>query len=311
MTDRQAHGRGPAPTPAPGEGQGRTALVTGASSGIGAQYARRLAEDGSDLVLVARRSDRLTDLADELHSRTGAQVQSLAADLAVPEDLARIAERAAADDVDLLVNNAGINGYGPFAEVDPALQTKVLALNVTAPTVLTRAAVPGMLARGRGAIVNVASMLAFAGSLPPEPLPVRSVYAGTKGYLVTFTRTLAAELAAGAGGASDGEYGPALRVQVLCPGKTGTEFHLTAGDEPVGGREHLVDSAEAMSAADVVTASLAALRTGEVVCVPALADPTAVERLAEAEAEVRGSPGDSGGGALADRYRFAPTDTGT
>src|SRR4051794_37256566 len=118
-----------------------TAIVTGASAGIGAVFARRLAERGHDLVLVARRTERLDDLAREL----GVRVEALGADLARPDDLARVAERAAADDVDLLVNNAGINGYGPFAEIDPAVLTGVLAVNVTAPAVLARAAIAGML----------------------------------------------------------------------------------------------------------------------------------------------------------------------
>lgn len=116
------------------------------------------------------------------------------------------------------MNNAGINGYGPFAETDAALLERVMAVNVVALTRLARAAVPGMPARGRGTVVNVASTPAFAGSLPPCPLPVRAVYGGTKGYVVTFGRTLAAELG-----------GTPVRVQVLCPGLTATEFHLTQG----------------------------------------------------------------------------------
>src|SRR4051794_12967252 len=123
-----------------------TAIVTGASAGIGAVFARRLAERGDDLVLVARRTDRLEALANGL----GVRVEVLAADVADPGDLARVAKRAAGDDVTLLVNNAGINGYGPFHEVDPAVLAGVLAVNVTAPTVLARAALPGMLARGAG-----------------------------------------------------------------------------------------------------------------------------------------------------------------
>lgn len=275
----------------PGPG---TALVTGASSGIGVAYASRLADEGWDLVLVARRSDRLASLAGRLRDRSGVEVEALTADLARPADLARVTERVARDDVGLLLNNAGINGYGPFAEVAPELLAKVIAVNVTAPTVLARAAAPGMFARGRGAIVNVASTLAFAGSLPPDGLPIRAVYAGTKGYMVTFTRTLAAE------------WDGALTVQVLCPGLTATEFHLTAGEQPVPGGEPRVHDSGGMPAEDVVTASLAALRSGEVVCVPGLDDPSAVDRLVEAEFGVRGS----GGTELADRYRQAGRQAG-
>ncbi|MER5860998.1 SDR family oxidoreductase [Streptomyces sp900105245] len=272
-----------------------TALVTGASSGIGAEYARQLAERGWDLALVARRAERLAALADRLREHTGAAVETLVADLARPADLARVEARAAADDVTLLVNNAGINGYGPFAEADPALLTKVLHVNVVVPTVLARAAVPGMLTRGRGTVVNVASLLAFAGDLPPGPLPHRAVYAGTKGFLVTFTRTLAAELA-----------GTPLHVQVVCPGLTATEFHLTSGDAPVPGEERVHDDG-GMAASDVVTASLAALDSGEAVCVPGLREAEAVGRLAAAELALREGSGRS----LAPRYRtVASSDIG-
>ncbi|WP_320777290.1 SDR family oxidoreductase [Streptomyces sp. CRN 30] len=265
-----------------------TAVVTGASSGIGAEYAGRLAARGFGLVLVARRAERLAALAERLRDSTGAAVETLVADLARTADVARVAERVAAPDVSLLVNNAGINGYGPFTEADPTLLAKVVDVNVVAPTALARAALPGMVARGRGAVVNVASLLAFAGSLPPGPLPHRAVYAGTKGYMVTFTRTLAAELA-----------GTPVRVQVVCPGLTATEFHLSAGDSPVEGERQRVHDEGGMPAADVVTASLAALDTGEVLCVPGLADAGAVDGLAAAELGLRAGPGAS----VAERYR--------
>lgn len=264
-----------------------TALVTGASSGIGWEYATRLAGRGRNLVLVARRAERLEVLARDLRADGVTGVETLVADLADPDDLARVAERVSGDDVDLLVNNAGINGYGPFAEADATLLDRVLRVNVVALTALTRAAVPGMLARGRGAVINVASLLAFAGDLPPDPLPRRAVYAGTKGYAVTFTRTLAAELA-----------GTPVRLQVVCPGLTATEFHLGAGATPVSGERRTHDEG-GMPPEDVVTASLAALETGEVVCVPGLTDPDAVSQLASAELEVRRGSG----GRAAERYR--------
>ncbi|MFJ7149143.1 SDR family NAD(P)-dependent oxidoreductase [Streptomyces sp. NPDC100445] len=266
-----------------------TALVTGASSGIGAEYAGRLAERGRNLVLVARRAERLDALARRLREDRRVEVEPLVADMSRPADLARVAERAAGEDVDLLVNNAGINGYGLFAEVDPGLLGKVLEVNVVAPTVLARAVVPGMVRRGRGAVVNVASLLAFAGDLPPGPLPRRAVYGGTKGYVVTFTRTLAAELA-----------GTGVRVQVVCPGLTATEFHLGTGEEPVAGAARVHDDG-GMPAADVVTASLAALEDGEVVCVPGLSDAGAVARLSAAELGLR----EGSGARAAARYRTA------
>ena len=199
-----------------------TAVVTGASAGIGADYARQLAADGYDLVLVARRAERLERFRTELRATTGVSVESLVADLGRPDDLSRVIFRAAAEDVSLLVNNAGISGYARLHEADPAVLHAVLQLNVVAPTVLTRAALPGMLRRGSGAIINVASLLAFAGALPPGPLPERATYGGSKGYLVTFTRTLAAEVA-----------DTGVRVQVVCPGYTATEFHLTRTADPV------------------------------------------------------------------------------
>jgi uncharacterized protein len=259
----------------PIDGARMRAVITGASSGIGAAYARRLAGAGWDLTLVARRAHRLTALADSLGSAHGRDVRTLSADLGDPADLERVAAEVAGDDVGLLVNNAGINGYGPFTELDPDLAHQVLAVNVIAPTTLSRAALPGMLARGHGAVVNVSSLLAFAGALPPGPLPYRATYAGTKGYLVTFSRTLAAEL-----GDSP------VRVQVVCPGLTATEFHFTTGAESVPGERERV-GARGMNAEDVVTASMAGLERGEVVCVPGLSEPEAVTRLAEAELDLR------------------------
>jgi short-subunit dehydrogenase len=266
-----------------------TAVVTGASSGIGASYARRLAAGGHDLVLVARRAQRLEQLADELGRAGAGAVELLPADLADAAGREPVLDRLRRDDVTLLVNNAGINGYGPFEEAEPAVLAQVLELNVAAPTLLARAAIPGMRARGRGGVINVASLLAFAGALPPGPLPHRAVYAGTKGFMVTFTRTLAAELA-----------GTGVEVQVVCPGYTATEFHRAQGLEPVAedAPERISVAAPAMAAEDVVGASVAALGTGEVVCVPGLADPAAVERLLEAEAGIRSGSGP----ALAARY---------
>lgn len=265
-----------------------TALITGASSGIGAEYASRLAGRGWNLVLVARRRDRLTDLGQQLRERDAVRVEELVADLSEPVDLPRVAERAAGEDVDLLINNAGINGYGPFAETDAELLNKVVGVNVTAVTSLARAALPGMLRRERGTVINVASLLAFSGDVPPNPLPQRAVYGASKAYEVAFTRILAAEL-----------DGSPVRAQVVCPGLTATEFHLTQGDEPVAERAPQVHDDGGMPAPDVVTASLSAFDAGETVCIPGLAEPEAVRRLAEAEAALRTASGSP----LAERYR--------
>lgn len=227
------------------EGGGARAVVTGASSGVGPAYARRLAALGWNLTLVARRGGRLTVLAGELRAAGGGDVRAVTADLARPDDMARVGRHVASDDVALLVHNAGAGGHGPIPVADPALARRVLAVNVVAPTALTRAALPGMLVRERGAMVNVMPRPAFAGALPPRP----ATNAGATGYLMTFTRTLAA-------GLGDDAH---VRVQVLCPGPAAAESRVTAA-----------------AWEDVVTASLAGLARGEVVCVPGPSEPTAV-----------------------------------
>jgi hypothetical protein len=251
-----------------------TALITGASAGIGAVYARRLAERGYDLVLVARREDRLRGLASELEAAHSIRVEALKADLTVDADLQRVAQRAAGEDLTLLINNAGIGGYGPFEQVDPLLLEQLVRLHILGPMLATRSALPGMLARGRGGVINVASLLAFSGSLPPNPLPHRATYAGAKAFLVQFTRTLAGEL-----------RGRPVRVQVCCPGMTETEFN--------GGYKG------AMKPEDVVTASLVALERGETVCVPGLEAADALVALEQAEAGMRAGAKTT----LAARYR--------
>jgi hypothetical protein len=266
-----------------------TGVVTGASSGIGEQYARALAARGHDLVLVARRRERLTALADELREGHDVAVEVLVADLANRADIDSVGRRVAADDVVLLVNNAGLSGYGPTSEADPDVLAQVVELNALAPTLLTRAALRGMLARDDGAIINVASLLAFSGALPPDPLPWRATYAGTKAHVVAFTRVLAAEL-------GDDTH---VRLQVCCPGYTQSEFHITSGAEPVADGAAPEEDPRAMPAEDVVRASLRALELGEVVCVPGLDDPGALAALAAAEAALRAGSRR----ALASRYR--------
>ncbi|NYI04795.1 SDR family NAD(P)-dependent oxidoreductase [Allostreptomyces psammosilenae] len=266
-----------------------TALVTGASGGIGEVYADRLAGRGHDLVLVARDAGRLREVAGRVRERASVTVEVLPADLSDRAGVAAVAERAGAEDVELLVNNAGINGYGPFTEVSPLVLEQVLVVNALAPTLLARAAVPGMVARRRGAVINVASLLAFSSAVPPDPLPHRAAYVGTKSYLVALTRTLAAELA-----------GSGVALQVCCPGLTATDFHRVQG-VPVGrpGTAAYRAGPRGMDPADVVTASLAALDSGEVVCVPGLDETVTLTELEQSEARIRGASGP----VLADRYR--------
>lgn len=259
------------------------ALVTGASAGIGDAYAREAARRGYDIVAVARRAERLDALVHELRAEHGVHAEAIVADLSDGEGI-RFVEQAigATGRLELLVNNAGFAGYMPFIELHPDTAEELIGVHVLATTRLTRAALPGMIERGSGVIVNVASMLAFAASIPPDPLPSRATYAGAKAYEVAFTRTLAHELA-----------GTGVAVQVLCPGVVRTEFHEVAGIDPARLNR------PRMEPDDVVRASLTSLELGEVVCSPGLDDTALLEALAEAERALFQS-GTLGG--LAPRY---------
>ena len=167
------------------------AFVTGASSGIGAAFAERLARDRYNLVIIARRRERLEALAQRLQQSQHVSVEVLAADLTQPDQLRAVEKRVAEDAaLELLVNNAGFGGYMPFVTLDPNRAEELIRLQVLAVTRLTRAALPGMVARGHGTIVNVSSRLAFSAPLPSPPLPKRAVYAATKAFINTFTQIL-------------------------------------------------------------------------------------------------------------------------
>src|SRR5262245_12763123 len=167
------------------------ALVTGASSGIGAAFAERLAHDHYDLIIVARRRERLETLAQRLQQKHSITVEALAADLTQPGDLQAVEQRIVADPaLELLINNAGFGGYMSFAGLDPDRAEELIRLQVVAVTRLTRAALPGMIKRSRGAIINVSSRLALSASLSSPPLPKRAVYAATKAYINTFSQIL-------------------------------------------------------------------------------------------------------------------------
>jgi uncharacterized protein len=189
------------------------ALVTGASSGIGETFARRLAARGTDLVLVARRADRMEALAARLRP-AGRRVEVVPLDLARPDADARLAEelaRRAVPEVGWLVNNAGFGYRGAVAEHDPARQAAMIQVNVAAVAALTRRFLPAMLARGAGVIVNVASTASF------QPVPYFAAYAATKAFVRSFSEALAEEVA-----------GQGVRVVCLCPGPTETEFFEAA-----------------------------------------------------------------------------------
>lgn len=227
-----------------------TAVITGASSGIGAVYADRLAGQGYDLVLVARRADRLQEVADRLAYAYGRKVETIVADLSVDTDLRRVEQVVSADDsVTLLINNAGMGGLETIADADADAAERMIKVNVVALTRLTRAVLPGLLKRNRGAIINIASVVAYG-------IAVGGIYSGTKAYVVNFTEALQKEVA-----------GTNVKVQSVVPGPIRTEFWDVSGISL-----DRINQDWVMSADDLVDAALAGLALGETVTVPGLAD---------------------------------------
>lgn len=227
-----------------------TALITGASSGLGAEYARQLAGQGYNLILTARRADRLTTLAELLGAEYDVEVETLAADLSLDEGMTAVEQRiASCETLGLLVNNAGFGGERRFAETDPALQIRMLRLHIEAAVRLSRAAVPGMVARHKGAIINVSSVAGFLAG------PFNVLYHTTKAFLIDFSRSLQYSL-----------RDSGVRVQACCPGFTHTEFH----DELKYFDKSRFPKFMWMDAAPVVAESLRALKGRKVVVVPGL-----------------------------------------
>ena len=223
----------------------RTALVTGASSGIGESFARLLAGRGADLVIVARRADLLDELARELVERYRVAVEVVAADLTDAGQRAEIEERLGAEPVELLVNNAGYGAFGAFAELPLGEHLAQIELNVTGLVRLTHAALPGMVERGRGGVLNVASRAGCA------PAPGSATYGATKAYVAAFSESLHAEVAA-----------KGVHVTALCPGFTRTE------DEPPGG--HGPSNLLWLRRDDVARAGLDAVSAGRALCIPGM-----------------------------------------
>lgn len=259
----------------------RLAVVTGASSGIGAAYTEWLARDGWAVMVVARRRGRLEELAARLQAETGATISVVEADLAERDQLVLLCDALADQPVELLVNNAALAHYMRFAELPVNSIDELVALNVLAPVRLTRAVVQGMQERGRGAVINVASLLAFSGAWEGPHLPQRAVYAASKAFMVTFSQVLAAETAASG-----------VRVQVCCPGMVRTEFHSRQGID--------VSSVPRMEPADVVEASMRDLAAGVPVCIPGLDDDTLFADVVAAQAALAGATRATG---LGNRYR--------
>lgn len=226
-----------------------TALITGASSGIGAVYAERLARRGHDLVLVARRADRLEKLAADLRQRYGVKVENLVADLSKSEGVERVGQRLAQDDnIWTLVNNAGVAQGGALTGGVAVNDSDLIHINITAVTRLTLAVLPRFQQARRGTIVQISSVLAF------QALPSTAIYSGTKAYVALFTRGLQAELA-----------GTGVRVQLVMPAATRTEIWDNA-DELAS----TLPAGAIMPVDDLVDAALAGLDQGEAVTVPAV-----------------------------------------
>lgn len=226
-----------------------TALITGASTGIGAVYADRLAARGHDLVLVARATGKLEELASRLESQHGATAEVITADLTDPAQLAKVEDRiCAGEPIDLLVNNAGANVAGSFAAVEAAQLDWLIRLNVTAPTLLARAVLPGMVARGGGAIINIGSVVGLAPEL------FSGIYGATKAYMLAFSQALAAEYGA-----------QGVHVQAVLPSATRTEIWARSGRN--------VDELPAvMEVGDLVDAALLGFDRREPVTIPPLPD---------------------------------------
>ena len=228
------------------------ALVTGASAGIGEAYLKLLAPRCSALTAVARRGERLEALASELAPQC--EVSVLEADLMSTEGQARVVEHLRQQGpFDLLVNNAGYASYGAFAGADLDAEIGMLRLHQEATLTLTRAALPGMLHKGRGAVINVASLGAFS------PMPRLATYGASKAFLLSFSQSLAAEL-----------RDSGVTVQCLCPGYTRTEIH--SRDSFAGFDASRVPEALWMEPDAVVAESLAALRRGQLLVIPAQRD---------------------------------------
>lgn len=226
-----------------------TALITGASSGIGALYADRLARRGYDLVLVARNRERLDALAERLSTQNQRKVAVLVADLNDRASLATVETRLRQDaSITLLVNNAGIGTHTPLLESDVDKMTDMIELNVTALTRLSYAAVPGFVARGRGAIINISSIVSIA----PEIL--NGVYGASKAFVQAFSQSLHHELSA-----------KGLQIQAVLPGATATEFWANGG-LPL---EHL-PAGIVMPAEAMVDAALVGFDRGELITIPSL-----------------------------------------
>jgi short-subunit dehydrogenase len=256
-----------------------TALITGASSGIGAVYAGRLARQGYDLILVARSQAKLDALANRLSDQTGRTVEVVAADLKDKADLLRVEQILRSDaSITLLVNNAGVGAVMPLLGSPVDDMEDMISLNVTALTRLAYAVVPGFVARGAGTVINISSIVAIA----PEIL--NGVYGGTKAFVLGLSQSMHRELA-----------DKGIRIQAVLPGATATDFWSEAGNPVENLPKEIV-----MSAEDMVDAALVGLEKGEMVTIPGLHDGVQWDRY---EAQRQVLSGLFGSSTAAPRYR--------
>ncbi|MEG1766894.1 MAG: SDR family oxidoreductase [Comamonas sp.] len=256
----------------------KVALITGASAGIGAVYADRLAARGYDLILVARRADRLQDLCARLAKAHGIHAEAVVADLSRSDDLARVESILSdTENLQVLVNNAGIARLGPVSQRCAADATDQIALNITALTRLTQAVVPAFIARNTGVIINIASVLSI------HALPISAVYSGTKAFVLLYSQGLQNELA---------ETG--VKVQVVLPASTATELWDLSG-VPLAA----LNKSSVMTTEHMVDAALAGLDQGELVTLPSVADATLWSKYEAARSDLFAS---SQAGMPAPRY---------
>jgi len=225
-----------------------TALVTGASSGIGAEFARQLAEHGFDLVLVARRKNKLDSLREKLTRDNSVQAEVLVADLSLPKDMNMVVSKILEyDDLDVLINNAGYGILTPFLERDYKENAKMINVHYTSPVMFCHAAIKGMIKKGRGVIINNASGNAF--------VRTREIYSSSKAAITIFSELLKPLV-----------RGKDIHIQALCPGFTYSEFHDT--DSMQGFSRESFSKMHWMSAEEVVTLSLQAVKSRYVVFIP-------------------------------------------
>lgn len=242
-----------------------TAAITGASAGIGKVYADRLAARGYDLLLIARRGDRLNEIAADLQRRFAVRVETLVADLAQTDGLTKVVQEiSVAPSITMLVNNAGVAAMGPVTQTSRETVTGMVALNITALTALTMAVLPAFQKRNSGTIVNIGSAVGFA------PFALVPIYGSTKAYVRQFTQSLQQQL-----------EGSGIRVQLVTPASTVSEAWYTFRDA-----HSSPDPAKDMSTEDCVDAALKGLDSGELITAPSLQDDTLLRNFEDASTKL-------------------------